>query len=218
MEWTRALDGYCERVDASYWSEPINAVTNLAFLIAAAILWRRCEGLPLARALCVILAAIGAGSYLFHTHATVWSAMLDVLPIVLFILLYVFVANYHFWRLPFWGAVLLTAAFLPYAAAAGALFDALPFFEISSFYWPVPVLILVYAALLRRRHPATARGLAIGAAILVVSLIFRSLDGIVCTAIPFGTHFMWHILNGIMLGWMIATYRAHMLASVPARG
>jgi aspartyl-tRNA(Asn)/glutamyl-tRNA(Gln) amidotransferase subunit C len=32
------------------------------------------------------------------------------------------------------------------------------------------------------------------------------------TQIPLGTHFLWHILNGIMLGWMIEVYRRHMLA------
>ena len=40
MEWFEAVDGYCERVDAAFWSEPINAVTNAAFLIAAIWAWR----------------------------------------------------------------------------------------------------------------------------------------------------------------------------------
>jgi hypothetical protein len=67
--------------------------------------------------------------------------------------------------------------------------------------------------ILARRAPATARGLAIGAAILLVSITARSLDGQLCAKIPLGTHFLWHILNGIMLGWMIEVYRRHMLAS-----
>jgi hypothetical protein len=33
-----------------------------------------------------------------------------------------------------------------------------------------------------------------------------------------GTHFLWHILNGLMLGWMIEVYRRHMLAVPRARG
>ena len=33
MEALRFIDAYCERTDASYWSEPVNAVTNAAFLI-----------------------------------------------------------------------------------------------------------------------------------------------------------------------------------------
>ena len=39
-----------------------------------------------------------------------------------------------------------------------------------------------------------------------------SIDEALCGAFPLGTHFLWHILNGIMLGWMIEVYRRHMAA------
>jgi hypothetical protein len=158
----------------------------------------------------VTLAAIGVGSYLFHTYAQAWAAMADMLPIVLFILLYVFAATRDFLGMGTWISLGVAVLFVPYAAAMTMLFELLPFFEVSSFYWPVPVLIIVYALLLAFRQPATARGLAIGAVTLIVSLVFRSVDETVCAAIPVGTHFMWHILNGIMLGWMIEVYRRHM--------
>ncbi|NNK67351.1 MAG: hypothetical protein HKO95_11510 [Rhodobacteraceae bacterium] len=209
MEWTQYIDGYCERVDPSYWSEPVNAVTNATFLIAAFVMWRRSGGQGLAGVLCVILAAIGIGSYLFHTHAQAWAALMDVVPIAVFILVYIFAANRGFWGLGLWPALGATALFIPYAAVTGPIFAALPFFEISSFYWPVPLLIALYAVALRNRVSDVARGLAIGAGILVVSLAFRSTDELVCDAVPVGTHFMWHILNGIMLGWMIEVYRRH---------
>lgn len=210
----RQIDGYCERVDPSYWAEPVNAVTNAAFIIAAYIMWTRVRGqkLPLASALCGLLAAIGLGSYLFHTHAQVWAAIADVLPIIGFSLLYIFAANRHFWNLPLWASLALTLAYLPYSALLTPVFESLPFFAISSFYWPLPLLIATYAALLRNRAPDTARGLALGAGILVVSLTFRSVDEPLCSALPLGTHFVWHILNGIMLGWMIEVYRRHRLA------
>ena len=41
MRWSESIDMYCERTDPGLWSEPLNAVTNLAFLVAAALLWRR---------------------------------------------------------------------------------------------------------------------------------------------------------------------------------
>jgi hypothetical protein len=209
----RAIDGYCERTDPSYWAEPVNAVTNAAFLIAAWIMWRRVRGrgLPLAVWLVVILAAIGVGSYLFHTYAQVWAAMADVVPIVLFILVYVFAATRDLLGMGPWISFGVTVLFVPYAAALAGLFALLPFFAVSAFYWPVPILILVYALLLAFRHPATARGLAIGAVTLIVSLVFRSVDETLCPAVPHGTHFMWHILNGVMLGWMIEVYRRHIL-------
>jgi hypothetical protein len=214
MDWTQRIDGYCERTDPSYWAEPLNAVTNAAFLIAALVMYLRLRGhgLPLGMALVAILGAIGVGSYLFHTHATAWSAVADVVPIALFILLYLFIANLHYWRWPLWGAILGTLAFFPYAALTVPLFQSLPFFEISAGYWPVPILIAAYAILLRGRAPETAKGLAIGAAILTLSLVMRSLDEPLCDAIPMGTHLWWHVLNAIMLGWMIEVYRRHMVA------
>lgn len=220
MEWTRAIDAYCERTGPGYWAEPANALTNAAFLIAAVVMWRRTRGagLPLATLLVALLAAIGVGSFLFHTHARAWSAIADVVPIGLFILAYLFVANLHFWRLPRWAAALGTLAFIPFAMALTPLFGALPFFFVSAMYWPVAVLILAHAAGLARRAPATARGLALGGAILLASLVFRSLDTTLCAAIPLGTHFLWHVLNGLMLGWMIEVYRRHMLAARQARG
>ncbi len=209
MDLTRTIDGYCERTDPSYWSEPLNAVTNLAFIIVAIIMWRRADGYPAGRVLAGILFAIGVGSYLFHTHATVWAVILDVIPIMLFSLTYIFLANRDFWGLPVWISALGAALYIPYSTVVGTIFGKLPFFEISSVYWPLPVLIFAYAILLRRRLPATARNLALGATILCVSLTFRSLDEIVCAAFPVGTHIFWHILNAVMLGWMIETWVRH---------
>lgn len=217
MRWTETIDAYCERLGPAYWAEPINAVTNAAFLIAAAIMWRRTDGLFTARLLCAILAVIGLGSFLFHTHATAWAAMADSLPIALFILAYLFATNRTILRWPLWAAILGTMAFFPYAAILTPAFDALPFLTISSFYWPVPLLIAAYAVALRRRHPSTARGLALGAAILTLSLVFRSLDDPLCPHVPTGTHFLWHILNAVMLSWMIEVYRRHVLAAPPSR-
>ena len=211
MDWMRAVDAYCERTGPEYWAEPVNALTNAAFLVAALVMWRRTPGLPLARVLCVILFVIGVGSYLFHTHAQVWAGVADSMPIALYILTYIYAVNLHVWRWRGWIAALGALAFIPYAVVVGQGFAALPFFEVSAGYWPVPLLIGIYALLLRQRAPRTAGGLAVGAGILVVSLTFRSVDATLCAAVPLGTHFMWHLLNALMLGWMIEVYRRHMI-------
>lgn len=207
MDWTRAIDAYCERTDASYWSEPVNAATNAAFLVAAVVMWRRSGGDAGARVLAAVLFAIGVGSYLFHTHARAWAATADTLPILAFTLAYIFLANRRFLGWPVRAAGLGAAAYVPWTMALTPVFGALPFFGISSFYWPLPLLIFLYAVFLRRRLPRVAGGLALGAAILCVSLAARSLDGMVCAAFPIGTHFLWHILNAVMLGWMIEVMR-----------
>jgi hypothetical protein len=212
MDWLAPIDAYCERTSAAYWAEPVNAVTNAAFLIAAAVMAGRLRGqrLPLAWGMVAILAVIGLGSYLFHTHANRLTALMDVAAILAFILLYVFAATRDLLGARPWVAGLATLGFLPYAAALVPVFGMIPGLGSSAGYAPVPLLILIYAALLTRRAPATARGLALGAAILTLSLTFRTLDGPLCDLVPLGTHFLWHILNATMLGWMIEVYRRHL--------
>jgi hypothetical protein len=217
MDWMAAVDGYCERVGPGLWAEPVNAVTNLAFVLAALWVWPRMRGLPKARGLSLVLGAIGIGSGLFHTVAQAWAGLADVLPIFLFVVLYIYAAHRDFWDQPRWLAGALTLASVPAMVAVG---QVLPFRDAlggSAGYAPVPLLIFLHAALLARRAPATARRLAAGAAILCLSLAFRTLDGPVCPDFPLGTHFLWHVLNAVMLGWMIEVYRAHVLAGGGAR-
>ncbi|MFN8682902.1 ceramidase domain-containing protein [Paracoccus sp. P2] len=213
MSWLAPVDAYCERTGPDYWSEPINALTNMAFLIAALVLWPRLRGpeMAMGRALAAVLFVIGLGSWLFHTHANRLTGLMDVLPILGFILLYVFAATRDYFGARPWIAALVTAGFIPYAAATVPIFAMIPGLGSSASYAPVPLLILVYAVLLRNRLPETARGLAIGAGILIVSLTFRTLDQPLCGTLPFGTHFLWHVLNAVMLGWMIEVWRRHRL-------
>jgi hypothetical protein len=204
---------YCERTDFSYWAEPVNAVTNAAFVLAALYVWPKTRGVPLARLLTVILAMIGVGSFLWHTHATGWAGLADVLPILMFILVYIFAATRDYLGASALVAGIVTLAFFPYAFGFRALFSGiLP--GANALYASVAVLILAYGLWLVRG--ATGRGLLIGAAILCASLGFRMADDAVCASFPIGTHFMWHVLNGIMLGWMILVYCRHMRAGALA--
>lgn len=206
MDWFRQVNSYCERLDASYWAEPLNALTNLAFLLAAVLVWPRVRGDRPARFLTGILAVIGVGSWLFHTHAQVWALYADVIPIQAFILIYVYFATTRFFAAPWWAGAGAVAAFLLVAPlVARTIAGAVGPLNGSVGYLPVPILIAGYALALARRAPGTARGLAIGAGILVVSLVFRTLDEAICPVMPIGTHFLWHLLNAVMLGWMILT-------------
>jgi len=217
MEHQHYLDGYCERLAPGLFGEPLNLVTNLAFLIAAGVMWRRAAS-GMERAMCAVLAVIGAGSALFHGLATPWAAAADVVPILGFILLYVFAANRDYWRLPLWVSLAGTVLVLPYAAVAGRGFAELPFLAISAAYWPVALLIALYAAGFARHRPVLARDLGFGAGLLALSLVFRSLDMVLCPVWPHGTHFLWHLLNAVMLAWMIETHRRHTVATARPAG
>ena len=136
--------------------------------------------------------------------------LLDVAPIQAFILVYIGLATVRFFAAPWWAGVLAAVVFVPASAAVaaglGAVFGPL---NGSTGYMPVPILILGYAAALRGRAAEAARGLVIGAGMLVVSLFFRTIDEAVCGAFPAGTHFLWHLINGAMLWWMVRVLVRH---------
>lgn len=217
MDWTAAVNGYCERLGPGLWAEPWNAVTNLAFLLVAAALWRPAGAAPGGRALCLVLALIGVGSGLFHTVAQRWAGLADVLPILGFILLYLWLVNRELLGWPLWGCIAATVVFFPWAAASGRAVAQVPGLAGAAGYAGVPLLIAGYALALAGRSPRLARDFAVGAALLVVSLAFRTLDAPLCPAWPRGTHFLWHLLNAAMLGWMIRAYLRGWLAGAALR-
>lgn len=213
MNWTQQVDNYCERLDPGFWAEPLNAATNALFIIAALVVWAILGGKrdPGARVLTVILFVIGIGSFLFHTYATRWAGLADTLPILAFILVYIYLATRRFFDQGILGGALMVALFFPFSWSVVLLVGAVTGpLNGSLGYVPVPVLILIFAAVLWGPSPLTARGLAIGAGILILSLVFRSIDDAVCGFLPFGTHFLWHSLNALMLGWMILVMHTHL--------
>ena len=206
MDLARQIDIYCERTDPSLWSEPVNALTNLAFFAAAWFGWR--EAARVARAggmawdlylLAVLAAVVGLGSFAFHTTAQVWSAWADGLAILGFI--YVWLARYLA-RVAALGVLGVTAGLVVYFLLdrlAGRLF---------------PPDVLNGSG----RFPATASWLLAAAGIFTVSLAFRTVDLAVCERLPLGTHFLWHLLNGAVLAAAIgALARARIGGAHPAK-
>jgi hypothetical protein len=208
------IDLYCERTGSELWSEPVNALTNLAFVLAG--LWgvreiRRRETGGFAEALAWWVVAIGVGSGLFHTfanRATMWA---DILPIAFFTLAYTLFNLRRFLGFS-WPKAL--AIFVAFYAAAGLVTALVPEWlrdlsNGSTGYLP-PFLALVFfgAWAAGTGNPAGWYNLA-AAGIFVVSVTFRAIDPVVCEALPLGTHFLWHTLNGLMLGVLLAATARH---------
>ena len=212
MDLSKPIDIYCERLDIGIWAEPINAVTNVAFILAAIIMWLRCKNLVEGKILSFLLFSIGCGSFLFHTYAQTWAALLDVTAILIFILTYIFVANRRFLLWSKMVSLISVILFFPYQLLLVSILSNIQFFGLSVQYIPVAILIFIYSGLLRKSEPNLSRGLFAGATILCVSIVFRTIDEPLCSILSVGTHSVWHILNAIMLSWMIEILRRHMLA------
>jgi hypothetical protein len=202
VDLTRSVDIYCERTDASLWAEPANAVTNLAFLVAAALIaraWRKAGPVPAdARMLAALVALIGLGSFLFHTLATVWAGWLDVIFILAFI--YVFFARFLA-RIAGWSLTGIALGLLAYWLLSRAVTWPFPpgSFNGSYSYFPPLLALTGLTAWAWRLGHASAGRLAAAAGVFAVSLAFRTVDQSQCEAWPLGTHFVWHCLNAVVL-------------------
>lgn len=201
---------YCERGhDPSFWAEPLNAVSNVAFLIAGGLILARFRDDGAARLLGAIVVVIGLGSFLFHAFATRWALIADVGPIQIFIAAYFFLAMRRLVGLNGWAAAAATLAFVAAAAALPSLFPRREPWGGLGGYLGGFLGLAGLAAGLALRGGAQDRRIAAriaGTALLfAVSLVFRTIDGAVCASLATGTHALWHAVNALVLYTLVAT-------------
>ena len=190
---------YCERLGPGLGAEPINALTNLAFLVAAWATWRLMRrsagGVSGVWLLPMLMGTVALGSGLFHTFATPWALVLDVLPILLFQLVFLWFYARRIVALGRVGSAVMLSAFLA-TALLGRRFPAV--LNGSLMYAP-GVLVMMALGI---HHWAAARrepfGLLAAAMLLLIAVVFRSIDQALCAAWPFGTHFLWHLLTALV--------------------
>jgi hypothetical protein len=197
MDLTTPIDAYCERLGPGLLAEPLNAATNLAFIVAGLWLLRNRAAGP-ERLLAALIVLVGLGSAAFHLWAQPWAGALDVGFIALFIVCYVVCWLRRVYALP-WRLALLG---LPGWFAWSALVTA-PFprgaWNGSLAYLPALLGLLLMALVLRQRRLPGGHWLAAGAACFALSLGLRSMDLAWCGAFPAGTHWLWHLLNATTL-------------------
>jgi hypothetical protein len=215
-----AVDHYCERTNSALDAEPINALTNAGFLIAAWGAWLLYLRHPAAsahvliRILISIIVTVGLGSFLFHTVATRWAEWGDVLPIMLFMLLYLWLVLTVFFGLPAW---LKVSVLVMYFAATFYLEVAVSGTVLWGGALYLPTLLLMGAivtALYWRRSP-TAGTILVATVVFLLSFTARTLDAKVCPVLPIGTHFLWHLLNATLLYVLV---KAAILHGAPLPG
>ena len=211
MDWFKPLDEYCERVGPAFWAEPLNAVSNFAFLFAFLLAFQMCRRQSAGRGgfwLTGLLAAVGIGSFLYHTVANLWSMFADIIPIYIFqislVVLYgAAFANHH--GKPKSAGITLVLSFFIVATVA---FLKVPR-EIAngSFAYASSLLTITLLAIgqyyLGGRRSTT---LLLASALFAVAIVFRTMDEAICQHFQLGTHFLWHGINAAVLFLAICAY------------
>ncbi len=197
--WFNSVDIYCERLDASFWAEPVNAISNLSFLVAGLLLWRLRSPRTTLMAILVIL--IGLGSFSFHTYANRLTGLLDVIAIALYLVTFAFLIPKQWSRsstLIQLGSILLliiciVLAQLLISNMKPALSWLPPGMYLGSWF-----ALIMYALVTQYSNAPAARFLWLAIIVFPFSLLSRQLDIPLCESIG-GTHWLWHLLNGLTL-------------------
>jgi len=205
-----AVDHYCERTSAAFDAEPVNALTNLAFLVGALLAWRlagkqeRREHRRLIGGLIITMAVVGLGSMLFHTVGTRWAEWGDVIPILVFMLLYLWLVLTACFG---WAAWLKTIALVVFFLVTFYLEAAVPGTVLwgGALYLPTVLVLVVIGAVLRFRKSSAAGAMFASTGVFLASFAARTLDTPLCSSFPLGTHFLWHLLNALVLYLLVRT-------------
>jgi len=197
-----------------FWAEPLNAFTNLAFLLAAIAAWslaRRRQALTEATWTLIVLAAcIGTGSFLFHTCATAGTMWLDIIPIALFQVLFFWLSTRCLLRLSVPWSLGIVVSII------GLSFLAMPVRQPlngSLFYLPALTGTLVIGGCVSRRRPEEPWLLPMAGLVFAVAILARSIDK--TAPLAMGTHFVWHLLNGLVLYLAMRAWILHVSSSRP---
>ena len=217
MDWFTPIDIYCERLGPDFWAEPLNAFSNLAFILAA--LWGASEAHkrkphhPSVWLLIVLAFGIGIGSFLFHTFATHWSEFADTIPIWTFVAVYVLtcmalIGGTPPGRLAIFIVVgvgifiIVTLANSNPDMALAAPQEA-GRFNGSEQYLPALIAMLVFSGITFLRGHQIRLWAVAATVTFLVSLLLRTVDLAVCDMWPYGTHFFWHLLNAAMIALLL---------------
>lgn len=197
--------GLCERTAAGAFEEPFNVLSNLLFFAVAFYLFRYYRTHPDVKnkwiwdlhILTVLTVFIGFGSISFHTFPNQTTELMDIVPIVLFIVLFFISIIVRVGRTNVFQTIICLMAFAGsthffVTQFPNALNDSIGYLSSMG----ALVMIAIYLHLMRR--PSSHQFL-LAALLGVLSLFFRSVDNSVCDTLPIGTHFLWHSLNAVLI-------------------
>jgi hypothetical protein len=193
------IDAYCERTGPGLLGEPLNAFSNASFLIAAWAAWRlarRQDKLTAGVKLLIILGyLVGIGSILWHTYPTSTTLILDVVPIVLFIMWYIWLYARQVIGARTYFAAAYVVLFVLATYIGGSFADVL---HGAPVYTPGLIVVVVLGIFHAINGKPERYLLLATAGVYLAALFFRTIDQEVCARWPIGTHFLWHSLIGLV--------------------
>ena len=212
MDLFASIDLYCERTGEGLLSEPLNLLSNLAFIISGYLIIRKLnvatphQNASSARVLAWIIMSVGVGSGLFHSFANMWSQLCEVIPIGVLIITYLWLFLRNIGGLDKSAAAGTLITFLLFSAGCAAMADPSKA-NGGQFYFGTWIMLLCLCwFLFGRGYSKALRPMVAASLLFLLSIILRTLDLIICDHWPIGTHVFWHLLNAWVLYLVVQAY------------
>ena len=196
---------YCESLIGYFLSQPLNVISNVAFLITAFIAYRYLRNRDIKKlyVLTILLGVVGLSSVLWHMTNSHVGDILDTYSIVLFasvaaILLLTKITKSKI-------TTIISFVILLYLAFISERFTLWN----GSFPYVVLLIGFLIAGRIYIKRFPTAKAVFIYAFLtFLIAIVLRSLDILICPFVSSGTHFLWHILVALF-GYQIILMLAH---------
>lgn len=197
--------GICERHTLGWMAEPLNVLSSFAFMAVAISIYRYYRREEDVRgkwawdiiALMAITFIIGVNSVIFHAYPTPTTELMDTLAIVFFIMIYFWSVLFRIGRCNFFQATVCFIAFLGFSHILVHQFPKA--LNDSIGYLSSMIALIMIAVHLHLKARPSSQHFMLAAIVGVCSLFCRAIDKEVCSMLPVGTHFLWHMLNATLL-------------------
>jgi len=198
---------YCENLSNLFIiNEPVNTLTNLSFFIASIYLFKKYKKEKTKKIdviiLIFLLFLIGFGSTIWHLTQSLVGELLDMVPILLFLIVYIYSFLKRIVKLKIYYIVIFIICFIFATFNLPKLFNEDPI-KTSSGYLPALITLFMFTVYVYFNNKKTFKYFFSSSIIFLSSIILRSLDFVFCNTLIIGTHFLWHILNSILLYLLI---------------
>lgn len=196
------LISYCERTAEGWTGEPLNTLSNLAFLVVAMQMWHQTaqkkhsgDLSTLSRhAIITLTASVGIGSALYHANPGQITLLLDILPILLLTGWLTAGLTGKLCEISKGTSVLAALVLIGCVLVMSVFRDVL---NGSLFYVPVWVAISVLG--LASLNTDYRRECLVLWVWFSLALIVRTFDNTWCGFWPIGTHFLWHCFAALSI-------------------
>ncbi len=204
---------YCERQGPGAFAEPVNTITNAAFLIAGILAFREIQKhTQISRgtqALPWMLGVVAIGSALYHTIRSPYTLVIDAVPLFAFILWAIFLLLRQSLGTECPAAIIVTgfvaleillSAIVPQEFLNGSIRHA---FALAFSGFVVLIIARRFGKIAWRAVPVLV--------FYALAVICRTVDPLVCSSFPIGTHFLWHVF-----GATASFFVAYLIISIEA--